>query len=59
MPEIKECEEILAFFERALKSDLLFKVDLSKKYGDFRVLLTNEITLKTELHNGGRFVYFF
>jgi hypothetical protein len=58
LPEIKECDEILAFFERALKSDLLFKVDLSRKYGDFRVLLGNEITLKTELHGGGRFVFF-
>jgi hypothetical protein len=57
LPEIKEHNEILAFYEKALKSGMLFKIELSRSFGDYRVHLNKDVLLKTSQHGGGRFGY--
>ena len=54
LPEIPEHREILAFYERALKSGRLFKVAYSRNTDDYRVLLNQDVLLKTNQHGGGR-----
>lgn len=57
LPDIKEHIEILAFYEKALKTGMLFKVEWSRNFSDYRVLLNQDVLLKTKLFGGGRFGY--
>lgn len=57
LPEIKEHLEILAFYERALKAGMLFKIDFARSHNEYRVLLNQDVILKTNLFGGGKFGY--
>lgn len=57
LPEIPEHREILAFYEKALHTGRLFKIAFSRNYDDYRVLLNQDVLLKTSQHGGGRFGY--
>ncbi|RNA12072.1 E3 ubiquitin- ligase, partial [Brachionus plicatilis] len=47
LPDVKEHMEILAFYKRALKSGILFKVEWSKKVSNYVVQLNSDVMLKT------------
>lgn len=57
LPEVAEHREILAFYEKALHTGRLFKIAFSRTHDDYRVLLNQDVLLKTSLHGGGRFGY--
>lgn len=57
LPEIKEHIELLAFYEKALKTGLLFRVEFSRSFGDYRVHLNQDVLLKTSQNGSGRFGY--
>ncbi|CAF0942130.1 unnamed protein product [Brachionus calyciflorus] len=57
LPDVKEHMELLAFYEKALKKGILFKLEWSKKYNDYAVQLNNDVMLKTSLNGGGKFGY--
>jgi hypothetical protein len=57
LPMVKGHIEILAFYEKAFKSGLLFKVEFNRTYGEYRVHLNKDVLLKTNQHGGGRFGY--
>lgn len=54
LPDIREHIDILAFYQKALKQGLLFKVDWNRNFSDYRVQLNHDILLKTNLHEGGK-----
>ena len=54
LPEVPEHREILAFYEKALHAGKLFKIAYSRSYDDYRVLLNQDVPLKTSQHGGGR-----
>jgi hypothetical protein len=47
----------LSFYERALKAGRLFRLGYSKTHEDYRILLNQDVPLKTNLHGGGNFGY--
>jgi hypothetical protein len=54
LPEIPEHREILAFYEKALKTGRLFKIAYLRNFDDYRVVLNQDVLLKTSQHGGGR-----
>ena len=58
MPEIKECNEIVSYFERAFKSGALFKIELSRNFGDYRIFVSKDVILKSSQHGGERLIFF-
>jgi hypothetical protein len=57
LPEVKEHREILAFYEKALKTGVLFKIEWSKAHNEYRTHLNHDILLKTNYEGGGKFGY--
>ena len=57
LPKIEGHRELLALYDRALKSGNLFKIGLNKDTNEYRVQIDSEILLKTSMHGGGRFGY--
>ena len=57
LPDVKEHMEILAYYKKALKNGLLFKLEWSPKLQNFVVQLNNNVPLKTSLNSGGKFGY--
>jgi hypothetical protein len=54
LPEIREHKEILAFYEKALKTGILFKLEYDKISNEYKVLLDSKVLLKTKTSGGGR-----
>lgn len=57
LPNVKEHYELLQFYEKALKSGKLFKIEWNVKFGGFSVHLNPNVSLKTKLSGGGRYGY--
>jgi hypothetical protein len=55
LPDIVETKEVLRLLEQSIKNGSLFQIAYDSQKNERKVCLNPAITLKTQLHGGGRY----